>query len=81
MASGLPIVTSTSCGGAELVQEAVNGFVVKHDDVSGLALAMTELLDTGRARAMGNASRITVSGYSIAAMTGQLLKLYSELLA
>jgi UDP-glucose:(heptosyl)LPS alpha-1,3-glucosyltransferase len=81
MASGLPVVTSTACGGAELVQEGVNGFVLKHDDVSGLVLAMTELLDTDRARVMGTASRIAVSGYSLAAMTERLLKLYSELLA
>ena len=80
MASGLPVVTSTSCGGAELVQEAVNGFVCKYDDVSGLVQAMSELLDTDRAREMGAASRVAVSSYSLAVMSGQLLKLYSELL-
>jgi UDP-glucose:(heptosyl)LPS alpha-1,3-glucosyltransferase len=80
MASGLPVVTSTSCGGAELVQEGVNGFVLKHDDVSGLAKAMTELLDRDRARKMGAASRMAVSGYSVTAMTEQLVRLYSSLL-
>jgi UDP-glucose:(heptosyl)LPS alpha-1,3-glucosyltransferase len=81
MASGLPIVTSTSCGGAELVREGGNGFVLKHEDVPGLVQAMTELLDTDRARMMGAVSRSTVSDYSLAAMTEQLLKLYSRLLA
>lgn len=81
MASGLPVITSTSCGGAELVREGVNGFVLNHDDVPGMAKAMTELLDIDRAREMGAASRIAVSGCSLAAMSEQLLKLYSELLA
>jgi len=80
MASGLPVVTSTSCGGAELVQEGINGFVLKHDDLSGLAKAMTELLDGVVARKMGAASRMAVSGYSVTAMTEQLIKLYSNLL-
>lgn len=80
MASGLPIITSTSCGGAELVHKG-NGFVLEHDDAPGLTQAMAKLLDTDRARAMGAASRTVVSDYSLAAMTEQLLQLYSKLLA
>jgi UDP-glucose:(heptosyl)LPS alpha-1,3-glucosyltransferase len=80
MASGLPVVTSSSCGGAELVQEGVNGFVLRHDDLSGLAKAMTELLDKENAKKMGEASRMAVSDYSVKAMTEQLITLYSSLL-
>ena len=80
MASGLAIITSTACGGAELVQEGVQGFVRKHDDVAGLALAMAELLDVERAHTMGLASRNAVSGYSLTAMTEQMLKLYANLM-
>ena len=80
MASGLAIITSTACGGAELVQEGVNGFVRKHDDVAGLAQAMAKLLDTDRARTMGDASHTAVSGYSLVAMTEQMLKLYANLM-
>jgi UDP-glucose:(heptosyl)LPS alpha-1,3-glucosyltransferase len=80
MASGLPVVTSSSCGGAELVREEVNGFVLRHDDLSGLAKVMTVLLDRDRACKMGAASRMAVGSYSITAMTEQLIKLYSILL-
>jgi UDP-glucose:(heptosyl)LPS alpha-1,3-glucosyltransferase len=80
MASGLAIVTSDACGGAELVQEGVNGFVRRHGDIAGLSQAMARLLDTECARKMGAASRATVSDYSLAAMTERLLGLYDSLL-
>ena len=80
MASGLPVITSNSCGGAELIKEGNNGFVIKHDDVPSLVRAMTVLLDMARAKEMGKASRESVSGHSLAAMAGQLQELYSRLL-
>jgi UDP-glucose:(heptosyl)LPS alpha-1,3-glucosyltransferase len=80
MASGLAIVTSDACGGAELVQEGVNGFVRSHGDIAGLSQAMARLLDPERAREMGAVSRATVSDYSLAAMTERLLGLYDSLL-
>lgn len=43
LASGLPVVTSTRAGGAELVEEGVNGAVREPDDADGIAAAIRDL--------------------------------------
>jgi UDP-glucose:(heptosyl)LPS alpha-1,3-glucosyltransferase len=43
LASGLPVVTSTRAGGAELVHDGTNGAVRDPDDVAGIADALREL--------------------------------------
>jgi UDP-glucose:(heptosyl)LPS alpha-1,3-glucosyltransferase len=80
MAAGLPVVTSTKSGAAELVREGQNGFVVDALDTAGLARAMEQLLDPGRARAMGEAARHTVEPLTLERMGERLLSLYVELL-
>jgi UDP-glucose:(heptosyl)LPS alpha-1,3-glucosyltransferase len=47
LASGLPVVTSTRAGGAEVIVDGVNGAVREPDDVAGIARALLDL----RARA------------------------------
>ncbi|MBI2216390.1 MAG: glycosyltransferase family 4 protein [Candidatus Rokubacteria bacterium] len=49
LASGLPVVTSTRAGGAELVHDGANGAVRDPDDVAGIADALRQL----RARPSG----------------------------
>lgn len=43
LASGLPVVTSTHAGGAEIIEEGVNGAVREPDDAGGIAEAIRRL--------------------------------------
>jgi starch synthase len=56
MATGLPVITSTHSCGPEVIREAVDGFVLRPDDVDGLAGRISwcaehrdELVQMGRA--------------------------------
>ncbi len=80
MASGLPVVTSTRSGAAELVTEHDAGFVCDARDVPALTGHLRALLDPElRARLGGNA-RAAVLPISPSAMTLKLVLLYKELL-
>jgi UDP-glucose:(heptosyl)LPS alpha-1,3-glucosyltransferase len=81
MASGLPLVTSTKCGAAELIENGRNGFVVDALDTAGLAQALHALADRRRAEAMGQAARTTVEGLTLSAMADNLVRLYRALTA
>ena len=81
MAAGLPVVTSTQCGAAEMVRAHGGGFVVDALDIEGLSEAMTRLLDPATRWALGARSRAAVLPLTPAAMTAQLLALYESLLA
>ena len=55
MATGLPVITSTHSCGPEVIREAVDGFVLRPDDVDGLAQKIawcaehrTQLTEMGR---------------------------------
>lgn len=80
MAAGLPVVTSTTCGAAEVVTEGESGFVRDALDVAGLAECL-ERLDPATARRMGEAARAAVAPLTPAAMAAQYLALYERLLA
>ena len=78
LACGLPVVTSTACGAAELVTEGANGHVCDSMDVA----ALSRLLDRGRGEweAMRDAARAAVSGLSPAGMAARLAEVYRGLL-
>ncbi len=79
MACGLPLITSTKCGIAELVLEHDCGLVCPARDVPGLAAQMRALSDDAtRARLAANA-RGAVLPLSPAAMTLKLVLLYKDL--
>ncbi len=80
MASGLPVVTSTRSGAAELVDEHAAGFVCDSRDVAALAAYMRTLLDADTRARMGDAARRAVLPLSPSAMTLKLVLLYKELL-
>ena len=81
MACGLPVVTSTKCGAAELVIEHDAGFVCPACDVDGLAAHMRWLTDPAAREARGARAREAVLPLTPAAMTLQLALLYRDLLA
>lgn len=78
MASGLPVVTSTQCGAAELIEPGGNGFVCDALDVTALAEAMRRAAE--RSWEMGVAARRTVEPLTLAAMAARLVGLYQQLL-
>jgi UDP-glucose:(heptosyl)LPS alpha-1,3-glucosyltransferase len=77
LACGLPVVTTTSCGAAELIT-AANGAVVAANDVAALASAISALCLPGRAAAMRDAARSSVSGLDLASMAQRLTTLYTQ---
>ena len=81
MACGLPLVTSTKCGGAELVVEHDAGFVCPARDIDSLAWHMTTLTDAGARTTLGARAREAVLPLTPPAMTLQLVLLYRDLLA
>ena len=80
MACGLPVVTSTKCGAAELVVEHDAGFACPARDVDSLAWHMMTLTDAGARATLGARAREAVLPLTPAAMTLQLVLLYRELL-
>ncbi|HEX8011883.1 MAG TPA: glycosyltransferase family 4 protein [Casimicrobiaceae bacterium] len=81
MACGLPVVTSTKCGAAELVLEHDAGFVCPARDVDSLARHMMTLTDALARATLGARAREAVLPLTPANMTLQLVLLYRELLA
>ena len=81
MACGLPIVTSTKCGAAELVVEHEAGFVCAAGDVDALARHMMTLTDAQARGVLGARAREAVLPLTPASMTLQLALLYRDLLA
>jgi UDP-glucose:(heptosyl)LPS alpha-1,3-glucosyltransferase len=81
MACGLPVVTSTKCGVAELLTEHDAGLVCAARDVEALARHMAALTDEEARRLLGARARQAVLPLTPASMTLQLVLLYRDLIA
>jgi UDP-glucose:(heptosyl)LPS alpha-1,3-glucosyltransferase len=79
LAAGLPVITSTKCGTAELIQPGVNGFVCDALDLASLEHCMQELTGASLAR-FSKAAREAVEPYTFDAMAGAYASLYERLL-
>lgn len=81
MASGLPIITSTTSGAAELVKTGENGYVCNALDNATLAQQIEHCAaDLANAQRMGDAARQTVAPFTLGAMAAQYVALYKSLL-
>jgi UDP-glucose:(heptosyl)LPS alpha-1,3-glucosyltransferase len=80
LACGLPVITTTQCGAAELIRAGENGFVCDALDVAQLADRITALSQRGVTDAMREAARATVSHLSIEATAQALHALYWQLM-
>jgi len=76
LACGLPLVTTDTCGAAELVTPAT-GAIIAAGDVAGLAARLDALCDA--APSMRDAARASVAHLDLAPMAAQLVALYSRL--
>ncbi|GAB2901503.1 glycosyltransferase family 4 protein [Uliginosibacterium flavum] len=84
LASGLPVLTSTSSGAAELVRLGENGERVDALDIAGMAAALGRLLaasqDPEQRAATSKAAHASVAHMSNEAMAAELVALYRQLL-
>jgi len=81
LACGLPVVTSTKCGAAELLEEGISGFVRDAADIGGFADAMRLAADPARNSAMRDAARQVAEVLTLDRMASRLLMLYRSLQA
>ncbi len=77
LACGLPVVTSTTSGAAELITPGINGHVCQATDVPALAKHLDALLGSNRPDPL--TVRATVADFGIDAMAGCLAELYGRL--
>jgi phosphatidyl-myo-inositol dimannoside synthase len=80
MASGLPVIVTDTGGTAELVQQAVNGFVVAWGDVGALTNALATLVRDDQVRQrMGKESRQIATRFSWSAVAQKYLELCAQI--
>jgi UDP-glucose:(heptosyl)LPS alpha-1,3-glucosyltransferase len=81
LACGLPVLTSSSCGAAELLQSGHNGWVVDALDAAGWARAVGAWLQARDHWALlSQAARRTAEPLTLPGMAEQLLTQYQKLL-
>jgi UDP-glucose:(heptosyl)LPS alpha-1,3-glucosyltransferase len=77
MACGLPVLTTTANGAAELLQDGVNGCVLGDTpSAETLADALQHLLSRERRQAMGGAARRTADEYPLSRALVRTLQVY-----
>ncbi len=81
LASGLPVITSTRSGAAELITHGISGFVCDALDTDALALHMTALKDQEFRESAGRAARASVQQFTLSDMSNRYLRLYEDLLS
>jgi UDP-glucose:(heptosyl)LPS alpha-1,3-glucosyltransferase len=79
LASGLPILTSTTCGAQAWVKAADNGWVVDALDQDALATRLDDLCALAGNVAARKAARAAAEPLTLAAMADRLLALYRSL--
>jgi UDP-glucose:(heptosyl)LPS alpha-1,3-glucosyltransferase len=79
MASGLPVVTTPTCGAGEMLAEGESGFVRDALDIAGLAEVLGRL-DPATAARMGANARDAVASLTPELMAREYLALYRRLL-
>jgi UDP-glucose:(heptosyl)LPS alpha-1,3-glucosyltransferase len=79
LAMGLPLIVSSRCGAAELVETGVNGWVCRPDDPSGLASLLATADEALRKGNMGQAPRTSAERFGLDAMAQKMAQLYASL--
>ncbi|NNM50614.1 MAG: glycosyltransferase family 4 protein [Pseudomonadales bacterium] len=79
MASGLPILTSETCGGAELIRNGA-GLVSPARDLTSLVANWRQLCDPSLRQIWGQEARRRVEPLTLSAMSDRLMQLYNQLL-
>lgn len=80
LACGIPVITSTQSGAAEIIQSGEQGYVCDTYDTQQLTLAMTKLSDQILAAEMGQKARQLAEQFNLAKQTAQIADLYKKIL-
>lgn len=80
LATGLPVITSTKCGAAEIIDQDTDGFVCDSLDINSIAYFMQQLQDKDKLISMSAASLEKSKIFSTENMTKQLTELYTSLI-
>jgi glycosyltransferase involved in cell wall biosynthesis len=81
LASGLPVITATATGGAELVTPESGIVLADSDDVNALAAALLSVVsDRSRLQQMGKAARAVAEQHSWTTMAQTYMDLFEELI-
>ncbi len=80
LACGLPVITSTKSGAAEIISSAQQGFVCDAFDVNKLEEFMGVLCDKQIREEMGHKARVLAENYSMKKMTHHLITLYKKII-
>jgi glycosyltransferase involved in cell wall biosynthesis len=82
LASGLPVVTARTCGGAEVITPGCGVVLESPEDVAGIAAAIAHMAgEPEHARRMGAAARELAKSLSWARMSARYLSLYEQIAA
>ena len=77
MAAGLPVIVSPNVGAKDLVEEAVNGYVLpEHQDVDAAADRIVQLSNTEQRKAMGGEAAQTAVMHSWEMLAEKIGKIY-----
>lgn len=80
MACGLPVITSTSCGGAEFITQGQQGFVCDALDINALQKAIQHIPAKCTHSTMSEAARAKVLPYTPQRLATELRALYQQVL-
>ncbi|MDF2041794.1 MULTISPECIES: glycosyltransferase family 4 protein [unclassified Pantoea] len=80
MACGLPVITSTGCGGAEFITAGQEGFVCDALDIKGLNQAVNTIPPLSLDSRMGEAARRKIEPYGPQRLAQSLTSLYQQVL-
>lgn len=81
MACGLPVISfDYKCGPKDIIQDGINGLLVKDGDIEGLANAMMRLMESEEERkVMGRNARRVTETYSEASVMKKWMELFNSL--
>lgn len=80
MSCGLPVITSTTCGGAEFIMSGKNGYITDALDITAISTTIQELPRQALGSSMGEAARLRIMSSTPANLSKQLICLYNKLL-
>lgn len=79
MACGLPVITTTGCGGQEFIEQGKNGYVCDALDIPALQQAVMALPLSAPGSSEGIAARERIMSCTASHLSSQLLALYQRL--
>jgi UDP-glucose:(heptosyl)LPS alpha-1,3-glucosyltransferase len=79
MACGLPVITTTGCGGAEFIVQGSNGYVCDALDIPALQESVSALPARALGSAEGERARERIMACTSERLSAQLLSLYQDL--